>query len=285
MVDRFGRDRRIDLPSSEMRVFPPEADASLKTVGTNCAFRRDALLAVGGFDEAFYFYLDEADVNIRLGEAGWHSAIVPHAEVHHGYAAGPYRNRHRVPKTLHEVGASEAYFLRKHQPDADGAAHREVCTRHQLKRLRWFFEQGLITEARLAQLMQSLQDGFAAGQERQPYYLQSRTNGAAFNPVERHQSDAAPLLLVAKPYQPRRALRQTAGEAAARGVEVTLIEPEISHRNLLVRYKPEGYWMHRFGVAGFAERDAPRPFLPTRERVKAEIKRVALQRRLNCAGV
>ncbi|MEO0915240.1 MAG: glycosyltransferase, partial [Pseudomonadota bacterium] len=135
MIDRFGRDRRIDLPSADIRIFPPQPDASLKTVGTNCAFRRDALLGVGGFDEGFHFYLDEADVNIRLGEAGWHAAIVPLAEVHHGYAEGPYRNRHRVPKTLREVGASEAYFLLKHQPKADAEGHLARFADRQLRRL------------------------------------------------------------------------------------------------------------------------------------------------------
>ncbi|MEO0912529.1 MAG: hypothetical protein AAFY59_06005, partial [Pseudomonadota bacterium] len=123
------------------------------------------------------------------------------------------------------------------------------------------------------------------GRSRRARYIEMGGERAEFTPVAPNQSNLPPLLLVAKPYQPRRALRRAAREAAEGGAEVTLIEPEISHRNLVVRYMPEGYWMHRFGVAGFAERDAPRPFLPTRERVKAEIKRVALQRGLICEEV
>jgi len=55
------------------------------------AVRRSALVRIGGFDEGYKFFLDETDVNIRLAQAGYASALAPHAEVHHGYL--PSRRR------------------------------------------------------------------------------------------------------------------------------------------------------------------------------------------------
>ncbi|MDD4734565.1 MAG: glycosyltransferase [Kiritimatiellae bacterium] len=39
--------------------------------GCNCAFRRSALAAIGGYDERFRFWLDETDVFFRLHQAGF----------------------------------------------------------------------------------------------------------------------------------------------------------------------------------------------------------------------
>ncbi|QHQ36840.1 glycosyltransferase family 2 protein [Algicella marina] len=286
LIDRLGRDKRIGLPDQSIRVFPASSDRALKTVGTNCAFRAKPLRDIGGFDEAFHFYLDEADVNIRLADAGWDAAMVPLAEVHHGYAEGPYRNNHRVPKTLFEIGASEAYFVNRHSPDAALDAHLASFTANQLKRLRVLFQNGLITERRLTFLIASLAEGFEEGKSRQQRLLQpAPPPNAAFAPVPRNPSPQPPVLLVARPYQPRPGIRRRAAAAAAEGREVTLIEPEYSHRNLNVRYDVQGFWVHRFGIAGFAERDAPRPLLPLAGRIKAEINRVAVQRGLDCGSL
>ncbi len=285
MLNSFAQDRRLAVNESEITFFPPDPKHCLKTVGTNCAFLRRALVDVGGFDEAFHFYLDEADVNFRLSLAGWSAAIVPYAEIHHGYAEGPYRNKHRVPKTLFEIGASEAYFIKKHGPGLGIESHLDGFAAHQKKRLGWFFHQGLLTEQRMYNLLETLRKGFSAGLERREKLLTSAPAGKLFVPCPSSRKRQAPLLLVAKPYQRRSALRSKATEAAAEGREVTLIEPEYSHRNLNVRYTIEGFWLHRFGVAGFAERQAPRPLQPIGQRIKTEINRVALQRGLNCDAV
>src|SRR5207248_4355260 len=47
-------------------------DGYLNTVsGNNCIFRRSALTAIGGFDEAIEYYHDEVDVVMRLRDAGF----------------------------------------------------------------------------------------------------------------------------------------------------------------------------------------------------------------------
>ncbi len=55
-------------------------------VGTNCTFRRDALLAVGGFDEQYDYFHDESDLAVRLQNAGGVIAHAPSAYLRHEFA-------------------------------------------------------------------------------------------------------------------------------------------------------------------------------------------------------
>ncbi len=60
----------------------------LNTVsGNNCMFRRAALEKIGGFDERIEYYHDEADVVLRLEQAGFRTVHRPEAVVYHESAA------------------------------------------------------------------------------------------------------------------------------------------------------------------------------------------------------
>ena len=51
-------------------------------------YRRDAVTAVGGFDEDFFCYCEDVDLGFRLRLAGHHARYVPDAVVHHvGWAS------------------------------------------------------------------------------------------------------------------------------------------------------------------------------------------------------
>ncbi len=78
--------------------------------GTNSAFRRDALLAVGGFDEEFEFYLDETDLCCRLVDAGWLIRQLPDATVHHKFLPSAIRTVDRVTRVLYPVLKNKLYF-------------------------------------------------------------------------------------------------------------------------------------------------------------------------------
>lgn len=56
-------------------IFSPCAAAAL--------YRRDALQAVGGFDEDFFCYGEDVDLGFRLRLAGWKAMLVPEAMVRH----------------------------------------------------------------------------------------------------------------------------------------------------------------------------------------------------------
>ncbi len=75
-----------------------------RTVGNNSAFLRSALVAIGGFDERIPYYLDEADVCVRLERAGYRIVHVPDAPVRHYPAPSPIgppfiRNRRLIAQS------------------------------------------------------------------------------------------------------------------------------------------------------------------------------------------
>ncbi len=71
---RFGRDDgRWQEPGE---VFGACAGAAL--------YRRDAVLSVGGFDERYFAYLEDVDLALRLGLAGWRCRYEPAVALHAG---------------------------------------------------------------------------------------------------------------------------------------------------------------------------------------------------------
>ncbi|MFU8880742.1 MAG: glycosyltransferase family 2 protein, partial [Rhodobacterales bacterium] len=121
ILDQTGQAQNVALNSLNPTKLTPPPGWAVKTEGTNMAVRRDVLAQVGGFDPAFRFYMDETDLNMRLARLGHATAIVPLAQVHHGFAASAYRRPDRGVLDLQQIAASTAVFLRKHCP-----AHRHA---------------------------------------------------------------------------------------------------------------------------------------------------------------
>ena len=107
-IDAQGEGHPLELKGDAAVVLHPPEGRAIKTEGTNMAFRRAALVALGGFDPAYRYFLDETDLNVRLARAGHATALVPDAQVHHGFAANALRTSARVPTDLFEIGASWA---------------------------------------------------------------------------------------------------------------------------------------------------------------------------------
>lgn len=76
LVWRAGHGRMVSEADDQPReIFSPCAAAAL--------YRRDALLAVGGFDEDFFCYVEDVDLGFRLRLMGHRCLLVPTAVVHH----------------------------------------------------------------------------------------------------------------------------------------------------------------------------------------------------------
>jgi hypothetical protein len=82
--------------------------------GTNMMFRRAALQGVGGFDETYAYAADDAELTLRLYDAGWHVATVGDAEVLHAYAPSHQRVSPRIPRALRDTVRSFVHFKLKH---------------------------------------------------------------------------------------------------------------------------------------------------------------------------
>jgi len=72
-------DRPVSQVPPEGEVFGPCAAAAL--------YRREAFMALGGFDERYFCYCEDVDIAYRLRLAGWTAVQVPDAVVRHAGSA------------------------------------------------------------------------------------------------------------------------------------------------------------------------------------------------------
>lgn len=280
LVDRLGYKHEIahagDAP------FVPEAGEGLavKTEGTNCAFRREVLSGLGGFDPAFRFYLDETDLNMRLAKAGRRTALVPMAQVHHGYAASDRRGGDRTPTDLGEIGASSMVYWRKHAPpQADLDQTVGDLMADQRARLIRFMVQGGLEPGAVKPLLDGLAAGLDCGRSRPIHTLPPiEAAQSAFLPFRRAPTTGASIRLAGRVWS-RRRLRRLAMARVHAGDVVTVYRFSHTAQPHVARFLHWGFWEQRGGLFGLAERDEPRFRLSTLgTRVNQEWRRVARQR-------
>jgi hypothetical protein len=80
-------------------------------VGACLLVRREVYGQVGGFDERFFMYSEEADWLRRMKDAGWEAIFVPEARVTHLGGASGAREEARISRHFFE---SLDYYERKH---------------------------------------------------------------------------------------------------------------------------------------------------------------------------
>lgn len=280
-VDVTGYTEAIKVDPDTGSVFRPTEDKAIRTEGTNMAVRRSVLVDIGGFDPGFRFFLDETDLNMRLAKRGLCTAIVPRAEVHHGFAASARRRRDRTPSDLTEIGSSWSVFLDKHcPPDRRQAAwHRERSLEQ--RRLIAHMVRGTLEPRDVRRMMGGLDRGYGRGGS-------SRSRGATeighipsqpFRP-SRGARGAASILLSGR-FRARRRLRQEAKAQVLAGNIVTVIQLSLTTLYHKVVFVPDGYWLQTGGVFGKSIRKQ-KTFTPWtfHARVLEEARRVAIVRGL-----
>ena len=126
-ADRFGNiwtDFPPCINPTELLACPGSLEYTY-AIGTNSSFRREALVAVGGFDEEFEYYLDETDLCCRLTDAGYVVAALDDGFVYHKFLPSEIRERNDVIKDWYQVLKSRFYFGMKHGLRSTSFA--EVC--------------------------------------------------------------------------------------------------------------------------------------------------------------
>jgi GT2 family glycosyltransferase len=103
---------RHNLPALESRTKPLEVDW---VSGACMLIRRDAFEQVGGMDEEFFLYWEDADFCRRLGQHGWRTVYYPGATIVH---AGGRSSIHAYRESLRAFHASALLLYRKHAPAA-----------------------------------------------------------------------------------------------------------------------------------------------------------------------
>ncbi|MBN9885887.1 glycosyltransferase family 2 protein [Salipiger abyssi] len=270
-----GEERELALEGMSSRVLTPEPGVALKLQGTNMAHRRSVLAGMGGFDPAFRFFLDETDLDLRRADAGHAAAIVPLAQVHHGYAQSARRAADRTPRDLTEIGASMAVFLAKHCPDSAQGAAWKAFRAGQRHRLLDYMRRGPLAPDDVLRLLRGLERGRRDGLSRPIRPLAPiGMPESPFRPFPGRPG--APRAVLSGRVWNRAAMRRDAARRAARGEIVSAFR--FSHTALYhrLRFHADGYWEQIGGLWGKSERQdsAVHPWFFA-SRLRAEIRRIA----------
>lgn len=167
VLDENGFANDIAVDASRPTVLTPPEGQAVKTEGTNMAVRRDVLVSLDGFDPAYYFYLDETDLNVRLARGGHSTAIAPLAQVHHGFAPSRQRRMDRVPRDLFDIGASWAVFQRKFITKDNRTKHWKHVAGSERSRLLNHMIAGGLEPQGVRKLLNRLSEGYEVGKVRE----------------------------------------------------------------------------------------------------------------------
>jgi glycosyltransferase involved in cell wall biosynthesis len=111
--DRLGRPR-FDVTPPFDALCRPGADPFVYLQGTNCSFRRDCLVEMGGFDEEIEYFLDETEVCLQMVDRGHVLRPLANAAVHHKYLASHLRTPRRVVLDPYPFAKNRSYFALRH---------------------------------------------------------------------------------------------------------------------------------------------------------------------------
>lgn len=275
-IDEFTTSLPLEISDQNPVVLTGRVGRAIKTEGTNCAFRRRLFEEIGGFDPAFRYFLDESDLNIRLAMQGRKTAIVPLAQVHHSIAASDRRQASRMPRTLFEIGASLAVFLRKYAGSSDHTPHFENVRAGQRRGLLRHMVSGRCEPGAVACLLATFDQGVAAGQLRP--LLTPPEIGApdvGFRPVSKER--------IAPKHQIIAGFRTGQSQIMARACRAAhagnLVSAYVFSRTSLVHrlsYQDDGYWLQTGGLFGRSVRSRWRFQATTlAKRATAEDRRIA----------
>ncbi len=252
----------LELHDPGPAVFTTQPGLGIKTEGTNMAFRRRILAAMGGFDPAFRFSHDETDVNLRLTTESHAAAIAPNARVHHGVFASERRRSDRAPLDLFDAGASLAVLLRKHAHADD---HGPAIAADRARRRRGLIAHmvaGRLEPRDVGRLMARFDLGVDDGRTRQTGSLPPLPDPVA--PFLRFPSAdvSRPLhrVVAGRVWRRRTVLAQAASLARDGFVTTALILSPHARPHRLI-YRMPGFWLQSGGLFGRSLRSDP-VFLP-----------------------
>ncbi len=269
--------------------------------GTNTAFRRTALIEVGGFDEEFAYYLDETEVCLRLIDCGYVIRQLPNAYVHHKYAPSNIRTKsaaiYRYP-----VLKSKVYFSNRHATS--------YCTQNEIDIDNSLFMQnhrndvihsiraGSLTDEHLKQFDEHVREALRAGKEatfHPPKLITDKLqqqHGCAFKTFapRRKASFSLTVVLMCEDYPPNllggiaRFTQDKATALGRLGHKVHVVARSQTHNTVDFE---DGVWVHRIVAsshpipAEHAALNIPQSHWDQSKSFLDEIDRIAQHRRVD----
>ncbi|MGR3661732.1 MAG: glycosyltransferase family 2 protein [Paracoccaceae bacterium] len=275
-IDKAGVTQPLKTSDTSPVIVQTSPAYVIKTEGTNCAFRRSIFTRSGGFDTNFHYFMDEADLNIRLAHMGCKAAIVPRAVVHHNRAGSDQRLASQMPKSLLEIGASTTIFLRKHAPVADQAvyianartAQRRILLRHMIA--------GTCEPKDITRLLGTFDEGIATGQQRS-LILPPKIDKPISEFLASNAKSTTPTHQLISGYRINAGLLRKKARSAVRPGNIVSLY--VVSRTILfhkISFHPDGYWQQTGGLFGRSVR-VGQLFRATSlaERIKDEDLRIA----------
>jgi GT2 family glycosyltransferase len=250
--DRLGG-ARFDVAPPFDALARPGADPFVYLQGTNCSFRRDCLVEIGGFDEEIEYFLDEVEVCLQMIDRGYELRPLPDAAVHHKYLASHLRTPDKVVLNPYPFAKNRSYFAYRH--GLPGRSLREVrraldAYADDLRRhCEVHFAAGRLDARQRAEFLAQLERGLSDGRSRG---LAGARRGRALPPAEPGSFLPLPMLRPAGPRLRACLLDWDAGTSGpAASLAATLAGA--GHEVHLLTLSPDhsrvdfegGLWLHR----------------------------------------
>ena len=252
-----GWSEELLLDSEDPICVEGSAHQGVKTEGTNMAFDRATLCQLGGFDPAFQFYLDETDLNMRLAGLEMATAIVPRAQVHHGFAASDKRREDRAPTTLFPIGRSLKIYLRKHLAESKHGPVIISEVKAQRRRLIEHMVAGRIEPKDVSVLMATMTQGLQEGETATIAPLDPISSSKEpFLRFEKPVPDAGHMAFVGRWYSWAK-VKAAAQMARSEGYRVTLFRYSLTALFHHVWFQEDGIWVQKGGLFGRSDRSDP----------------------------
>ena len=140
----------------------PSAQTFTYATGGNFIARTQGLLDLGGFDEQFDYYLEEADLCRRILDAGYIVRVLDAGQIFHKFLPSAIRSSARVALDRRSILVNRAYFAARHQlPDQGPELTIEAFERfaeRAVNELEAAVRAGIATEHHVAKVRQDAND-------------------------------------------------------------------------------------------------------------------------------
>lgn len=278
-------------PNAGFVLSSPDSWAFPITLGTNSCFRRERLVAMGGFDEEFDYYHDEADVCLRLVDGGWDVRTLDEGVVHHKFLPSAIRDETRVLRSWRQVMKNLVYFAITHglprtsfaEVVEDLAGYVRLARNDLEVNIAAGRVDGTLRDVFESEVAEGFDEGFRRGMEgrprtRPPEWFDAATPPFLPFPTLRRPEDRLHLVLLTQEYLPgpvngvARVVHELAVGLAARGHVVRVLTRGEDHLRVDLE---QGVWVHRLPPSeNPAPADVPAAIWAHADAVADEVARI-----------